>query len=139
MTTKFSQLAKLRKQKLESIEIEIAIANRQKRDALSNIQRLNEEINLVVIPKKGNFSEISIRNDAIRSVSIRKKAQEELIVSLNRHLEELQKAYKSANIEYEKIKYLEERELQKRIKKIKLKESKELDEIANMLYNTNHN
>ena len=139
MTTKFSQLAKLRKQKLESIEIEIAIANRQKRDALSNIQRLNEEINLVVIPKKGNFSEISICNDAIRSVSIRKKAQEELIVSLNRHLEELQKAYKSANIEYEKIKYLEERELQKRIKKIKLKESKELDEIANMLYNTNHN
>ena len=139
MTTKFSQLAKLRKQKLESIEIEIAIANRQKRDALSNIQRLNEEINLVVIPKKGNFSEISICNDAIRSVSIRKKAQEELIVSIDKHLEELQKAYKSANIEYEKIKYLEERELQKRIKKIKLKESKELDEIANMLYNTNHN
>jgi flagellar export protein FliJ len=134
MTTKFSQLAKLRKQKLESIEIEIAIANRQKRDALSNIQRLNEEINLVVIPKKGNFSEISICNDAIRSVSLRKKAQEELIVSIDKHLEELQKAYKSANIEYEKIKYLEERELQKRIKQIKLKESKELDEIANMLY-----
>jgi flagellar biosynthesis chaperone FliJ len=40
---------------------------------------------------------------------------------------------KKANIEYEKMKYLETQEIKKLLKKAKLKESKEMDELAILL------
>ena len=40
--------------------------------------------------------------------------------------------YKKAYIELEKVKYMEKEEMQKQLKSLKIKESKELDELGNM-------
>ncbi|MCF6173737.1 MAG: flagellar export protein FliJ, partial [Campylobacteraceae bacterium] len=42
--------------------------------------------------------------------------------------------YKKARLEFEKIKYLGEQEIAKKIQKMKKEEQKSLDEISNMLY-----
>ena len=46
---------------------------------------------------------------------------------------------KTANIEYEKFKYLETNEIEKVLKAEKLKEAKDLDEIALIAFNRNNN
>ena len=48
--------------------------------------------------------------------------------------QKLQEEYKKAHIEYEKIKYLEEQELQALIDKMKMQEQLYLDEISTMLF-----
>ena len=59
--------------------------------------------------------------------------QEKLIVKDN-EISQLRDKYKRAHVEYEKIKYLEEQDFQEHIKKMKKKESLDLDEISNMLF-----
>ena len=46
----------------------------------------------------------------------------------------LQTEYQKAHVEYEKIKYLEEQELQAMMAKIKRQEQLDLDEISTMLF-----
>ena len=56
---------------------------------------------------------------------------------LENRKKELFEELKKANIEYEKVKYLQMQEVKKIIKKNRLKEAKEMDEIAILLRNLN--
>jgi len=90
-----------------------------------------------LIPKKGNFSyfnQIKSQQFFIRDEINRIKTQ---IIMLENRKKELFEELKKANIEYEKVKYLQIQEIKKIIKKNRLKEAREMDEIAILLRNLN--
>ena len=90
-----------------------------------------------LIPKKGSFSyfnQIKSKQFFIRDEINRFKNQ---IMVLENRKKELFEELKKANIEYEKVKYLQIQEIKKIIKKNRLKEAREMDEIAILLRNLN--
>ena len=63
----------------------------------------------------------------------KKRYEQELFV-VERNTKRLQGEYQKAHVEYEKIKYLEEQELQAMMDKLKREEQLYLDEISTMLF-----
>ena len=68
-----------------------------------------------------------------------KKSVEEQLLLKENEVRELQNKYKIANMEFEKIKYLEEQDFIVWLDKIKKQELLDMDEISNMLFNNKGN
>jgi len=130
-------LVKINKQKVEKIERNIQKINSSINNLNNRIKELEELLSSFVIPKKGDFSyfnQIKSQQFFIREEINRFKNQ---IMVLKSRKKELFEELKKANIEYEKVKYLQMQEIKKNIKKNKLKEAREMDEIAILLRNLN--
>ncbi|MBE0491212.1 MAG: flagellar FliJ family protein [Sulfurospirillum sp.] len=134
MEQTFSQIAKIRKQKLDTIESQLLHVRRQKQDAQKELTALFEKIEKCNVPKAGKASLMSIFVENLRLLRVQKTACEALFAKLIQEFEQLQKAYKDANIELEKIRYLQQMAYKERIKKINKREKIEMDEIATMLF-----
>jgi len=132
--TKFDSLVKLKKSKIDELQNNISKITSSLQQELDNLQILENEFATMNLPKNGNFALITqfkmIQKAKIREIN-QKKSQIEFIQS---QIENLNTQLKEANLEYEKIKYLQAEEIKKYIKKIKNNESKHMDEIALMLY-----
>jgi len=132
--TKFDSLVKLKKLKIDEIQSNISKINSSLQKELNNLQILENEFASMALPKEGNFAVITqfkmIQQAKIREIN-QKKSQIEFIKS---QIENLNNQLKDANLEYEKIKYLQAEEIKKYIKKLKEAEAKNMDEIALMLY-----
>jgi len=103
------------------------------------IEASYNELRSMQIPKDGDFS-------LFRQVQLLKqRVQDE--IGFNKHnlamaenaLLKAMQQLKTANIEHEKFKYLETNEIEKVLKAQKLKEAKDLDEIALIAFNRNNN
>ena len=103
------------------------------------IEASYNELRSIKIPDHGDFS-------LFRQVQLLKhRVQDEigfnkhnLMLAENALLKAMQQL-KTANIEHEKFKYLETNEIEKVLKAQKLKESKDLDEIALIAFNRKKN
>ena len=93
------------------------------------------ELHSMQVPRDGDFT-------VFRQMQLlKKRAQDE--IGFNKHnlalaenaLVKAMQQLKTANIEHEKFKYLETTEIEKVIKAQKLKEAKDLDEVAVMMFN----
>lgn len=130
-------MVKINKQKVEKIERDIQKINSSINELNNKIKELEELLSSFLIPKKGNFSyfnQIKSQQFFIRDEIKRVKNQ---IIMLENRKKELFEELKKANIEYEKVKYLQIQEIKKIIKKNRLKEAREMDEIAILLRNLN--
>ncbi len=130
----FSKISKIRKQKLDKIESEVIKLKQEIRGLKKKLDKVYEEIKSLKTPVSGDMILFSSYNEQKRLLGNQK---DDLLRIL--HVKEMQLAkkhqeYKKANIEYEKIKYLEEVEFKKKMDRIKKLEQKDLDEVANMLY-----
>lgn len=105
------------------------------RQVKESIENAYEQLRSIKAPEKGDFS-------LFRQMQLLKhRAQDE--IGFNKHnlalaengLIKAMQQLKTANIEHEKFKYLETNEIEKVLKAQKLKENKELDEIALMGFN----
>ena len=101
----------------------------------TKIETSYTELRSMEVPKGGDFS-------VFRQMRLLKhRVQDE--IKFNKHnlhvaenaLVKAMQQLKTANIEHEKFKYLETNEIEKVLKAQKLKEAKELDEIALMGFN----
>ncbi len=102
------------------------------------IENSYHELRTMQIPLAGDFS-------LYRQMQLLKhRVQDE--IGFNKHnlllaenaLMKAMQQLKTANIEHEKFKYLETNEIEKVIKAQKLKEAKDLDEVALMAFNRNN-
>ncbi len=130
MKTKYSTVLKVKKQALNKAESNLnAARNRQAQneEALKEANRVCESLNL---PQKGGVDELR-QSMKMRQIAreARERAAEKVLLSKKEvaHFEHL---YKRANLDYEKIKYLESEELKKLKKELEKIEAKNLDEIA---------
>jgi len=138
MKTKYSQLVKIKKQKVDSIENIIAVLNRYKDMLTNDIESLVKEIKSLEIPKEGSFKKYLSNNYKFDTLMTAKREKEILLEQKNREIKQAQQEHKEALIEYEKIKYLEDIIIQEKIKKMHKEEEKMLDEVSIMTYKRRH-
>ena len=134
MKTRFTDILKVKKQKLFEVERELLdVRNRKKRLELK-IEQLDTEVASFKSPESGDFGTLQMSRHSFLYLIQQKEV---LIEKLNIRIKQivgLEELYKEANIDYEKIAYLDEIEHKKEMKRIADEESKELDEIANILF-----
>lgn len=134
MKTKYSQLLKVKKQKVDSIENEIALLNSKRKSIEKDIENLKEEISSLNKPQEGKFDIFLSVSYSFDTLFALKKEKEFYLQHIEIELEQKREEYKKALMEYEKIKYLEDLEIEKKLDKIKKDEQKLLDEMSVLTY-----
>ncbi|WP_457560634.1 flagellar export protein FliJ [Caminibacter sp.] len=135
MKTKFDSIVKIKKQQIEKIERDIQKINRAILDISKKIDSLRDSLLKFSLPKSGNFSKIIQAKEMQNIIKQEIKNYESQINMLQNRKKELLEELKKANLEYEKMKYLQGEEIKKEIKKMRLKEARDMDEIAILLEN----
>lgn len=134
MKTKFTQLVILRKKNLDEVEMALQQNAQEINAKQMEIDTLVAEFAALKAPESGVYQAFLTfvhYKDTYRQ-SIDFKMRE--LALLKQKRKDLQALFKAQNIEYEKAKYLENQEIKTMLEKIKKQESKDLDEIAVMLY-----
>jgi len=134
MKSQFSKIAKIRKQKRDAVERELMKSQNKERMLHHKIDSIYGEIAAIQIPKEGMISALLMVGEQKSILSREKKRCEQELFVVQRNTKKLQLEYQKAHVEYEKIKYLEEQELQAIMEKIKREEQLYLDEISTMLF-----
>jgi flagellar biosynthesis chaperone FliJ len=134
MKTRFADLLKVKKQKLDEVERQLLDVQNRKRNLEKKIEQVDCEIKLLELPQSGEFGLMQMSREGFLSLISQKEQLTEKLLLREQQIEGLKILYKEVTIEYEKIAYLEEEEMQKEMRRVKVEESKNLDEIANILF-----
>jgi integrase len=134
MKSQFTKIAKIRKQKRDAIERELMKSQNKERLLTHKIASLYDDIAAVQMPKEGLVTLLLMVNEQKSILNREKKRCEQELFVVQRATKQLQSEYQKAHVEYEKIKYLEEQELQAMMDKLKREEQLYLDEISTMLF-----
>ncbi|NOX15917.1 MAG: FliJ family protein [Epsilonproteobacteria bacterium] len=134
MTNIFSKISKINKQKVDKIESELFLLKSAIRQIEEKIKSIYTDVDKLEIPKSGDVSLLFIFQEQRKVLNKQKNRLSKKLHTKNLELANKHEEYKKARIEFEKIKYLEEQEIAKKIEKLKKEEQKNLDEISNMLY-----
>ena len=134
MKTRYSPLVSVKKNIMQKSEQALQSANANLNTASEALKISLLELHTIETPQTGNIQEfLSARTllDAQRSVITH---NEEWIAFAQKEIVEAKEKLKQDSIEYEKFNYLELEEVKRILNEIKLKEAKELDEVALMTY-----
>ncbi|MDX1809107.1 MAG: flagellar export protein FliJ [Sulfurospirillaceae bacterium] len=133
MKSAFSQISKVKKQKLNKIENELARIRLDILEIETGIHEIYVSIKKLTVPKHGAVNILASYQEQRRILNVEKKHLEQNLEAKNIELSKKQFEYKNAQIDFEKIKYLEEQELMQKIDKLNKEEQKNMDEISNIL------
>ncbi len=134
MKTRFADLLKVKKQKLDEVERQLLDVQNRKRRLEYKIEQIDHEIETLKLPKSGEFGLMQISRVGFLTLISQKEQLTTKLLLREQQIVGLKALYKEVSIEYEKIAYLEEEEIQKEMKRVKVEEAKDLDEIANILF-----
>jgi flagellar biosynthesis chaperone FliJ len=134
MKTKFSELLKLRKQKVSEIERALADKRHEKDQLLLQISEILVKIQHFTLPQSGDIAAFQMANAQKNYLFKEKEHKENMIKYFDQEIEILNSLYKEANIEYEKVKHLHQLEEQKMVDARLREEAKQMDEIAGQLF-----
>lgn len=134
MTSKFTPIVKVRQQEMDKIETLLVKARYQKRVLEENLVSLMVQIEQLEEPKSGTIALMSVFMENLTIIRREKNTLEEKLLIKKKEVLQFQEQYKKAHVEYEKIKYLEQKDFEETIKKIKKQEQLDMDEISNMLF-----
>lgn len=132
--TKFDSIVKLKKLEVDKVQRELIKQNAKIEKLNQELQNLIDELNSIEYPKNGNFSIITqikmLQNLLLNQI---KEKKNEIEIAKNQK-KLLQGQLKDKELEYEKMKYLQNEEIKKYLNKLKKEEAKNMDEIALMLF-----
>ncbi len=134
MKSKFSEILKLKKEKISEVERSILEEQNKKSSLLQKNRSLEVEIFNIDQPLSGNFSQIQLMKFHITNFRRAIEYNLNKVALIEENILSLNQLYKERKIDFEKINYLHKEEIAKHVKAIALKESKDLDEIANILF-----
>jgi hypothetical protein len=134
MTSKFTPIAKVRKQQRDIVETCLAKARFEKREIEQEIIVTCIDIDKIQIPTSGSISLMNMTREKLAIIRQAKDILQERLFTKESEIEQLLQKYKRADREYEKIKYLEGQDFQSWIEKAKKDEQLEMDEISNTLF-----
>ncbi len=134
MKTRFSSLVKLKKSVMDKSERVVQKANADLNSAAVALEISYQSINEIKSPTSGNMSDFLASRTLLSSGRGLIEHNKGWVGFAKNQVNQAKEKLKLDMIEHEKFKHLELQEIQKEIKKIKLKESKELDEIALMTH-----
>jgi len=134
INSKFTPIAKVRKQQRDRVETNLARARAEKVSLEKKILLIFKEIKDSEMPKRGNISLITLLRERLVILRREKDSLELSLQEKDELIKKFQLEYKQANIEYEKIKYLEEQDYEIWVEKVKKQEQSDMDEISTMLF-----
>ncbi len=134
MKTKFDAILKAQKQKLSICEMKIAKTNAKALALQSAIDAMVAEAAQIEIPQSADFGTLlqirAMKKSQINDI----QSQQIQLAVLKQEVRTLKQEYKHIYMEFEKIKYLQEKEQEHILKALKQKEQKMLDEMGTLLY-----
>jgi flagellar export protein FliJ len=135
MKSKFADIVKIRKRKVDELHDALARIEFQMNQLRITIEELLYALNHEEIPMSGMINELLALQEVKRAYKIEIENKRAYLSNLVQSKHNIIEALKIANMDYEKMKYLHESELEQHRIALKQKEAKNLDEIAVMLYN----
>jgi flagellar export protein FliJ len=132
--SRYDPLVKLKKKDLDTAERALVGANNILSSATDKLNRAYEELSQMRLPTQGSVGEFTQATSMIHTQhQMIEQAQQALHLAQERQ-RKIREQFKAAMIDYEKFKYLEVQELDRRLKHLKTQEAKMLDEIGTMTY-----
>ncbi len=138
MKTRFSSLVHVKKNIMQKSERLLQKANANFHNAKKALTESLTFLQDIEPPTHGKIADFLANRALLDSQRVIINHNEEWLAYTKTEVAQAKEQLKCDMIEYEKYKYLEYEEIQKALKQIKVKEAKDLDEIALMTY-TNKN
>jgi flagellar export protein FliJ len=132
--TRFSPLVKIKKNSMQNSEQVLQKANSNLNSATMALELSYNSLKDVEPPRSGTMSEMLASRTLLSSQRELISHNKRWVTFATSQVNEAKKQLKLDMIEHEKFQYLELQEIKQEIQKRKLKEAKELDEIALMTY-----
>lgn len=134
MESKFTPIAKIKKQQRDKVEVKLAKARSQLRLFEDKMLQVDVQMQGLEQPLHGSMKQMRIFQEQLYVIRVQKEQLKEQIVLIKQRIENLKAAYKQAHMEFEKIKYLEQKEVEEWLQKLKKQEQLDMDEIASVLF-----
>jgi flagellar biosynthesis chaperone FliJ len=134
MKTRFTPLVKLKKSTMQKSEQVVQKANADLNSASIALKLSYNSLDDVSAPQSGTMGEMLASRALLSSQRGIINQNKEWVDFANNQVIQAKNQLKLDMIEHEKYKYLELQEIKKEIKKRKLQETKDLDEVALMTY-----
>ena len=135
MKTRFSSLVKLKKSNVQKSERVVQQANVDFQSASKALESAYASILDIESPRYGSMGDFLVSKTLLSFARGSVKHNQEWLEFTKTQLDQAKHKLKLDMIEYEKFNHLELQEIQKEIKKLKLQEAKDLDEVALMTHN----
>ena len=139
MKTRFSSLVTIKKSAMQKSERVVQSANADLNSAAVALELSMNALNDLNFPKSGMMSGFLASRALLDSSRHLIKHNQEWIAYAKNQVSLAKNQLKLDMVEYEKFNYLELEEIKKIIKKRKLEEAKELDEVALLMHTRNKN
>ena len=134
MKTRFSPLVKLKKTTMEKSERVVQKLNVDLNNASVALEVSYQSVKTIEPPNSGSIKDLLANRTLLSSGRNVINHNREWVEFVQDQINQAKEKLKLDTMEHEKFKYLELQEIQKELKKIKLKEAKDLDEVALMTY-----
>jgi len=134
MKTRYSSLVHVKKNIMQKSERVLQSANSKLKSAQTALQLSFNSLNDIVTPQSGLMPEFLASRTLLDAGRTLIKHNEEWVAFTQEEIGHATLQLRLDTIEFEKYKYLETQEIKKILKKIKLQEAKDLDEVALMTY-----
>lgn len=138
MKTRFSSLVRVKKNIMQKSELVVQTANNNLQNAKNALESTQSQLLNIAMPSRGKITELFASRALLESQRAVIKHNEEWVTFAQNALHKAKQKLKLDTIEYEKFKHLELQEINATLKKIKIKEAKDLDEIALMTFAKNN-
>ena len=134
MQTRFTPLVKLKKSTMQKSERVVQKANADLNSASMALKISYDSLKDVEAPSSGTMVDFLASRSLLDSQRGLIKHNNEWVAFAKTQVESAKEQFKLDMMEHEKFKYLELEEIKKEIKRIKVQEAKDLDEVALMTY-----
>ncbi len=134
MKTRYSSLVTLKKSTMQKSERILQSANADLNSASTALQLSYNSLKDVESPSSGTMSEMLASRTLLASQRTLINHNKEWVSFTQNQVAQAKEKLKLDMIEYEKFNYLELEEIKKILKEIKIKEAKDLDEVALMTH-----
>ena len=134
MKSKFTSVVRVKKQEMDKVEAKLVVARLNVRSAEENLALLRARLDEFSLPKSGNIDELRQNLELINIARQELRACKERLEIAKKEVLHYENKYKNANLEYEKMRYLEKEEFKREIKRIQKAEALALDEFAVMKF-----
>jgi flagellar biosynthesis chaperone FliJ len=134
MKTKFTSILKIVDLEVKKYESELLKCRLQQRSIEVELESLSQEICSLPAPTYGSIALMTSSKFKVDSLRKAKSILLNSLTNLKDSIDILEQKYQKAMLKYEKVKHLHDIEVEKLQKELYLKESKDMDEVANRLF-----
>ena len=132
MKSKFTQIVNIKKRNLDKIELNLARTRNEAAMIEGFIAQVAEQISKFEMLSSGSATDLRGSLELLGAMRREKNLLTERLELMKKNIAHLERQHKAANLEYEKMKYLQTQDFSAQIEKIKKAEAAALDEFATM-------